>query len=310
MSKNVRERNVFKAGLEAELQLLIPGLAADPGSPVEREVWLNTTTDELKYYNGAATITVGANLTTEQIQDIVGPFFGDSSDLDATYDDAGNAVSAVVKADSITFAKMQNIATARILGRVTASSGDIEELTAAQVKTLLAIVAADISDFTANARSSISVTDSATLDLSYAGGAISGTVLDSPLLDGDTKATIISDAVAAIVGGAGSAYDTLVEIQGLMEADDTQTTAMLASIAARARFFAADLTGGATTENVDHGLALAVAGDFTARVFVKATGVEEQYFLNPTTVNRIVVTDETGGNIPAGRRIFITAGAS
>jgi hypothetical protein len=46
----------------------------------------------------------------------------------------------VVPNDSFAFAKLQNIATARILGRSTALSGDIEELTAAQVLTLLGIV--------------------------------------------------------------------------------------------------------------------------------------------------------------------------
>jgi hypothetical protein len=51
-----------------------------------------------------------------------------------------------IDADSVTFAKTQNIATARMLGRTTGGSGDIEELTAAQSKSLLAITAADISD--------------------------------------------------------------------------------------------------------------------------------------------------------------------
>jgi len=41
-----------------------------------------------------------------------------------------------------------NMATARILGRTTASSGAVEELTAAQVKTLLAITSSDVSNFT------------------------------------------------------------------------------------------------------------------------------------------------------------------
>lgn len=43
----------------------------------------------------------------------------------------------VVPDDSFTFSKLQNIATARVLGRTTASSGDIEELTATQVAALL-----------------------------------------------------------------------------------------------------------------------------------------------------------------------------
>jgi hypothetical protein len=46
----------------------------------------------------------------------------------------------VVPNDSFSFAKLQNIATSRILGRVTAGSGDIEELTAAQVLTLLGLL--------------------------------------------------------------------------------------------------------------------------------------------------------------------------
>jgi hypothetical protein len=41
----------------------------------------------------------------------------------------GSALDLAVPDDSITFAKVQNIATARLLGRTTASSGNIEELT-------------------------------------------------------------------------------------------------------------------------------------------------------------------------------------
>lgn len=42
----------------------------------------------------------------------------------------------VVPDDSFAFSKLQNIATARVLGRITASSGDIEELTQAQAAEL------------------------------------------------------------------------------------------------------------------------------------------------------------------------------
>lgn len=45
----------------------------------------------------------------------------------------------------VTFAKVQNIATSRLLGRTTAGSGSVEELTAASAKTLLAITASDVS---------------------------------------------------------------------------------------------------------------------------------------------------------------------
>lgn len=47
------------------------------------------------------------------------------------------SVTPVVPDDSFAFAKLQNIATARVLGRTTAGSGDIEELTATQLATFL-----------------------------------------------------------------------------------------------------------------------------------------------------------------------------
>ena len=36
----------------------VPSLASDPSSPLEGEVWYNTTTNLLKFYNGTTTKTV------------------------------------------------------------------------------------------------------------------------------------------------------------------------------------------------------------------------------------------------------------
>jgi|TARA_Y100000310_G_scaffold239032_1_gene242580 hypothetical protein len=36
-------------------------LASDPGSPTTGQVWYNSTTNTLKYYNGSATRTVTAS---------------------------------------------------------------------------------------------------------------------------------------------------------------------------------------------------------------------------------------------------------
>lgn len=47
-----------------------------------------------------------------------------------------------IAADAVTFAKMQNIATARLLGRLTAGAGDPEELTGTQATTLLDVFTA------------------------------------------------------------------------------------------------------------------------------------------------------------------------
>jgi hypothetical protein len=67
--------------------------------------------------------------TDEQAQDAVGTILSDAGDIDFTYADATPAISAVVKADSVTYAKMQNVsATDRLLGRVSSGGGDVEEI--------------------------------------------------------------------------------------------------------------------------------------------------------------------------------------
>lgn len=73
---------------------------------------------------------------------------GDKGDITVS----GSGATWTIDNDVVTFAKMQNIATARILGRNTASSGDIEELDAATARTLIGAAASShthaISDVT------------------------------------------------------------------------------------------------------------------------------------------------------------------
>lgn len=154
----------------------------------------------------------------------------------------------------------------------------------------------------------ITVADTATLDLTLAAGEITGTVLDSPLLGGQSKAQIQTDIIAAISGGAAAAYDTLIEIQNLLEADDTADALITSAMAVRARFYAAALASGSPTATVTHNLNLTNIHDFIGKIFVSATGAEEEYAMVGATADTITVTDETGSNIAAGRRVFITAG--
>lgn len=77
------------------------------------------------------TVTAPTDITNfdEAAQDAVGGILTDSASIDFTYDDALASITADVKNDSITFAKLQNITSDRLLGRDTAGSGDTEELT-------------------------------------------------------------------------------------------------------------------------------------------------------------------------------------
>lgn len=70
----------------------------------------------------------GGVYTNEEAQDAVGTILTDTATIDFTYTDATPSITADVKTDSITFAKMQNIATDSLIGRDTASTGDPENI--------------------------------------------------------------------------------------------------------------------------------------------------------------------------------------
>lgn len=91
-------------------------------------------------------ITLGTNLsmsgTTLNAAGGAGVTDGDKTDI--TVSSSGTIWT--IDAGAVTYAKMQNVsATARLLGRTTAGAGPMEELTATQAKTLLAITFGDIS---------------------------------------------------------------------------------------------------------------------------------------------------------------------
>lgn len=73
--------------------------------------------------------TTNLYYTDERAQDAVGLMIDDTATVALAYVDATPALTATVIDDSITFAKMQNIATDSLIGRDTAGSGDPETIT-------------------------------------------------------------------------------------------------------------------------------------------------------------------------------------
>jgi hypothetical protein len=114
----------------------------------------------------SATPTFSANATADKTITVT------NSAPNATHTgDVTGATALTIANDAVTFAKMQNIATATILGRVTASTGDVEALTATQVRTLLNVA----DGATANAGTVTSVSGTGTVS----GLTLTGTVTTS-----------------------------------------------------------------------------------------------------------------------------------
>ena len=117
--------------------------------------------------------------------------------------DVTGATALTITNDAVTFAKMQNIDSARILGRVTASPGDTESLTAAQVRTLLNVA----DGATANTGTVTSVS---------AGTQISGMAMT--ITDGTTTPSIATSITNAAnfrtAIGAGTGNGTVTAVTG------------------------------------------------------------------------------------------------
>jgi hypothetical protein len=225
--------------------------------------------------DGADTITVATTITQyndEAAQDAVGAMLVDSSEIDFTYTDATPALTASLITASVALSKIANIATARVLGRVTASSGVIEELTQAQVRTFLgtgwigsseitdasiatgdlangAVTYAKMQDVSATSRVLGRITAGAGDPEELTGAnvrTILGT-LDADTLGGDSKTTIINAVTAAIVGTAPGTLDTLGELSDALADDAAFSTTVTTALAARVQAFSATIGDNSTT---------------------------------------------------------------
>ncbi len=157
----------------------------------------------------ADAITAGGGYTDENAQDAVGAMIADTATVDLTYTDATPELKADVKDGSITYAKLQDVsATARVLGRVTAGSGDAEEIV---IDTDLSSVSAN-DDTIPSAKATKAYADTM---LPLAGGTMTGNITlgentaiaYDPVLSADGKYTGITRTGTA---GATLAFGDLV----------------------------------------------------------------------------------------------------
>lgn len=161
-------------------------------------------------FKGRTTVGTGSpeDLTVAQAKtllDLAGTNTGDQT-ITLTGDVTGSGTgsfAATIANDTVTNAKAANMATATIKGRTTAGTGDPEDLTATQVKTLLAISASDVSGLAAIATSGsaadLSGTKNSTFiaDFAEASQDTIGGILDATLVYNDATPSI---GRAAITG--------------------------------------------------------------------------------------------------------------
>lgn len=105
--------------------LHLGGQAADPATPPNGTLWLNTTTGEVKLRSAGVTLAVGAGGG--------GVADGDKGDISVT----GAGATWTIDAGVVTLGKLSAVATDTFLGRDTAGTGSPEVLTATQARGIL-----------------------------------------------------------------------------------------------------------------------------------------------------------------------------
>jgi hypothetical protein len=117
--------NTYTAGMKQSFThdatnagLRIVPATGDPSTPADGDIWYNSSTNLFKKRQ---------NGTTSDLDTGGGGGVSDGDKGDVTVTASG--ATWTIDPDVVTFAKMQNITSDRLLGRDTASSGDIEEIT-------------------------------------------------------------------------------------------------------------------------------------------------------------------------------------
>jgi hypothetical protein len=297
------------------IEVKLQNSGSDPGTHGgEGSLYMHSGNHRVMAHDGTAfaglawASEVGGSYNDEQAQDAVGTILVDSSEIDFTYADATPSITASIITGSLALSKIANIATARMLGRVTASSGVIEELTQAQVRTFLgtgslallstitsseitdgtiatgdlangAVTYAKMQDVSATARVLGRITAGAGDPEELTGAnvrTILGT-LDADTLGGDSKATILASAASAaaatIVDSAPGTLDTLNELAAALGDDANFATTVTTALGLRVQSYAATIGDNSTTAIVvTHNLGtrdiIASVRDATSHEFV------------------------------------------
>lgn len=255
----------FDLGLFPPKRLVIEPLTGDPvgGDLRQGRVWLNTTDGAFRGVRAAGVVDTfqivggAAGLTQEQVEDIVAAMHAaPQSGLTITYTDNGAGIgtlafavsgvtSAMIADGTILNADIDPNAAINLDKTADSAAGAGRLAMVNTERTKLGGVAAGA---TANS------TDAFLLNRANHSGQQGSSTISDFAGAVDARAQTISDATkASILGTASAAYDTLQEIQALMQADDTQTTGILNSLGTKVNIISpATIVGNTLFADVVH----------------------------------------------------------
>jgi hypothetical protein len=190
------------------LNIALHNLASAPSSPVQGQIYYNTTDKVIYYWDGTQWVSVSGDIT-EVIagSGLIGGGASGSVTLDLNPDNStievssdivrvkdGGVTAAKLASDSVTtvkildnnvtFAKIQDIATMTVIGRVSAGSGDPEQITLINDNTLATATSTNI----ATAGSIKAYVDNRIASIgNLEGGFAAGSASNFPTGSGGTK---------------------------------------------------------------------------------------------------------------------------
>jgi hypothetical protein len=176
-----------------------------------------------------------------------GPAVSDGDKGDITVSNSGGTYT--IDDDAVTYAKIQNVsATDRVLGRDSSGAGVIEEITPANLRTMINVEdGADVTDATnVNAAGAVMNSDSTTAAMSF--------VVDEDNMSSDSSTKVptqqsvkayVDSEVAGVVDSAPSALNTLNELAAALGDDANFSTTVTNSIGTKL-----PLAGGTMTGNI------------------------------------------------------------
>lgn len=199
----------------------------------------------------------GTNLyyTDERAQDAVGAMVADTATIDFTYTDATPELKADIKTDSVGNTLLANMAANTIKGRITASTGDPEDLTAANVRTIINVEdGADQTDATnVAAAGAVMESDTSTASMSFVvdeDDMVSNSAIKVP-----TQQSVKAYVDAASGGGVadGDKGDVTVSSSGAVWTidNDVVTYAKMQNVSATAKVLGRKTAGAGDVEEID-----------------------------------------------------------